>query len=102
VTFRGEIRTVKVQDEPMNFTDLYRRYAREVYRFALCLAADRATAKSYFSRIARNLHADNTRRSAQQGKMPDDAESLSAGAERSMQQKERLGANDGGAQANAL
>lgn len=102
-----------VQDDPINFSELYRRYAREVYRFALYLSADHAaaeditsetfvraiaspapvraqTAKSYLFQIARNLYLDHARRSARQGKMPEEVVSAAAGAEMSMEQKQRL------------
>ena len=102
-----------VQDDPISFSELYRRYARDVYRFAVYLSADPATAeditsetfvraitspapvraetaKSYLFQIARNLFLDITRRSARQGKMPDDVASMAAGAEMSMEQKQRL------------
>ena len=48
------------------------------------------TAKSYLFQIARNLYLDNIRRSARQGEMPDDVVSIAAGAEMTMEKKQRL------------
>jgi RNA polymerase sigma-70 factor, ECF subfamily len=77
-----------------DFEDLYQRYARDVYRFALYLSGNKALAediasetfvrvwtvrdtirtesvKGYLFTIARNLHADGRRREARHVAMPE-------------------------------
>ena len=77
-----------------DFEDLYDRYARDVYRFALYLSGSKAQAediasetfvrvwtlrdsiraasvKSYLFTIARNLHADARRRQSKSVELPD-------------------------------
>ena len=77
-----------------DFEDLYQRYARDVYRFALYLSGNKALAediasetfvrvwtvrdairtesvKGYLFAIARNLHADGRRREARHVAMPE-------------------------------
>mgnify|MGYP000853185553 FL=1 len=77
-----------------DFEDLYQRYARDVYRFALYLSGNKALAediasetfvrvwtvrdairtesvKAYLFTIARNLHADGRRREARHVAIPD-------------------------------
>lgn len=77
-----------------DFEDLYQRYARDVYRFALYLSGNKALAediasetfvrvwtvrdtirtesvKAYLFTIARNLHADGRRREARHVAIPE-------------------------------
>jgi len=77
-----------------DFEDLYQRYARDVYRFALYLSGNTAQAediasetfvrvwtmrdtirvasvKAYLFTIARNLHHDGQRRAARQVELPE-------------------------------
>ena len=77
-----------------DFEDLYQRYARDVYRFALYLSGNKALAediasetfvrvwtvrdairtesvKAYLLTIARNLHADGRRREARHVAIPE-------------------------------
>jgi RNA polymerase sigma-70 factor, ECF subfamily len=98
----------------ISFSDLYQRYARDVYRFALYLSGDPAlaqditsetfmlclnspepirteTVKGYLLTIARNLYLKECRRRARATELSDAIASRSPDLELAAAQKERLG-----------
>ena len=98
----------------ISFSDLYQRYARDVYRFALYLSGDPAlaqditsetlmlclnspepirteTVKGYLLTIARNLYLKECRRRARATELSDAIASPSPDLELAAAQKERLG-----------
>jgi RNA polymerase sigma-70 factor (ECF subfamily) len=93
--------------------ELYARYARDVFRFALYLCGDatraediasetfvrawaspqpirQATVKAYLLVIARNLYLEQMRRESRRDELPPELPDRSAGPERSAEQRERL------------
>ena len=98
-----------------DFEDLYQRYARDVYRFALYLCGNKALAediasetfvrvwtvrdairtesvKAYLFTIARNLHADGRRREARHVAIPEVLLDPSPGPEVEAADRQALGA----------
>jgi RNA polymerase sigma-70 factor, ECF subfamily len=92
---------------------LYRRYARDVHRFALYLCGDvtraedivsetfvrvwsspepirQATVKAYLLTIARNLYLQQARRESRQDELAPELPDQAASPERSAEQRERL------------
>jgi RNA polymerase sigma-70 factor (ECF subfamily) len=106
---RAEIKTQKMSD----FTDIYRRYAPDVYRFALYLTGNRSdaeditsetfarlwassepirsqTVKGYLCTIARNLFLQGLRRQSRRAELPDHLPDMGAGPEERTEQKLEL------------
>jgi RNA polymerase sigma-70 factor, ECF subfamily len=98
-----------------DFEALYGRYARDVFRFALYLAGDRAqaedivsetfvrvwtvrdsirvsTVKAYLFTIARNLHADGLRREPRRAELSENLTDPRPGPEREAEGRLELGA----------
>jgi RNA polymerase sigma-70 factor, ECF subfamily len=71
----------------ISFSDLYQRYARDVYRFALYLSGN----PGYLLTIARNLYLKECRQRARATELSDAIASPSADLELAAAQKERLG-----------
>jgi RNA polymerase sigma-70 factor (ECF subfamily) len=97
----------------IGFEDLYQRYSKDVFRFALYLCADRAkaeditsetfvrlwtapeplrgaTVKAYLFAIARNLYPHELRLDARRGQMDDTIPDAAIDPEGSAEQKEAL------------
>jgi RNA polymerase sigma-70 factor (ECF subfamily) len=89
---------------PANFTDLYQRYSRDVYRYALHLSGDAAraddltaeaflriwsaaeaprelTVRGYLLTIARNLYLQGLRRTRRESELPAEVPVVAAGIE---------------------
>ncbi len=98
-----------------DFEDLYQRYARDVYRFALYLSASPAQAediaaetfvrvwtgrdnlraasvKAYLFTIARNLHSDGRRRESRNVELPEILLDASPGPDIAAQDRQELAA----------